>query len=235
MKLVKTLIAVAAIGVGSQALGEAYPGLEVGFTFREVLVLGGDCTEDAKKIGLTVEGIERAAKLKLLSRGFKVLPKGEFSPTGSYIDIHAYVVGAALRLGTSLQKNAEHFGIPLNRGTGIGFTPRQGTYAPLGIHAGDKKFILDTLEENLDDFILDYLESNLKYEATFKDKKLRDIDRVIKGAVEAAVRNSEVPLVSQGEWYKRYFALTNPKKPTAPEGNLENDLLPRRLPPKQRK
>ena len=42
MKLVKALIAIAAIGVGSQAFGKAYPGLEVGFTFREVALVVED-------------------------------------------------------------------------------------------------------------------------------------------------------------------------------------------------
>ena len=85
MKLVKALIAIAAIGVGSQAFGKAYPGLEVGFTFREVKVVAEDLDEDAKKIGLTKEDIERTVKLKLLTRGFKVLPEVASSPTGSHL------------------------------------------------------------------------------------------------------------------------------------------------------
>jgi hypothetical protein len=61
-----------------------------GFTggYDEVQVqIASDFGEDAKTVGLTKEDVERTVKLKLLSRGFKVLPKGEFSPTGSFIRI----------------------------------------------------------------------------------------------------------------------------------------------------
>ena len=104
MKFVKTLIAIAAVGVGSQAFGKAYPGLEVGFTFREVKVVVEDPGEDAKKIGLTEEGIERTVKLKLLTRGFKVLPDGGWSPSGSYLHAKISVVGGAFHLEFALNK-----------------------------------------------------------------------------------------------------------------------------------
>jgi hypothetical protein len=212
MKLVKTLIAIAAIGVGSQAFGKAWPGLEVGFTFREVKVVVEDPGEDAKKIGLTKEDIERTVKLKLLTRGFKVLPKlpeGEKSPAGGYIYVQLNVVAEAAGCDVSLRKYAHHFGIPSNRGTGLYFAPRQGVYASAGTHGGNKKFILDYMEGVLDIFILDYLESNLKYEATLKDKKLRDIDRVIKGAADAEAKTGLYK--SQAAWYKRYNALMKEK------------------------
>jgi hypothetical protein len=210
MKLVKTLIAIAAIGVGSQAFGKAYPSLEVGFTFREVALIVEDPGEHAKKIGLTEEDIERTVKLKLLTRGFKVIPEGEFSPTGSYLHIESHVVGSAFRLRVNLSKYSAHFGIPYNRGTGTSFDPSQGSYSSTGTHGGDKKFILEWLEGVLDRFILDYLESNLKYEATLKDKKLRDIDRVIKGAADAEAK-SGLLYPAQTAWYKRYNALMKEK------------------------
>jgi hypothetical protein len=80
------------------------------------------------------------------------------------------------------------------------------------------------------------LESNLKYEATLKNKKLRDIDLVIKGAADAMTKDGYgigIDSIAKGNhrrWYKRYNALMKPKKPTTPEGTFENDLLPRRLP-----
>jgi hypothetical protein len=228
MKLVQALITIAAIGVGSQAFGKAYPGLEVGFTFREVEV--GSAVwfaESAKKlVDLTNEDLRRVVKLKLLTRGLKMLPKEESSPSGSALIVSIDIIGASASIGVELRKWAEHFGIPLNRGTGELFTPTQGTYRISGTHGNDKKFILDGVEEVLDRFILDYLESNLKYEATLKDKKLRDIDRVIKGAADAEAKTNNRNTRPQIAWYKRYNALM---KPTAPEGNLENDLLPRRL------
>jgi hypothetical protein len=210
MKLVKTLIAIAAIGVGSQVFGKAYPGLEVGFTFREVdvLVENLDEDEDAKKIGLTTEDVRRAAKLKLLTRGFKVIPKEEYSPSGSYIYIRINLGPTGLAIGINLSKNPQHFGIPSNRGVGPYFKPAQGSYSGTGNHTGDKKFILDSLETFLDIFILDYLESNLKYEATLKDKKLRDIDRVIK---ESADTPPKKYWITHKEWYKRYDALMKEK------------------------
>ena len=211
MKLVKALIAIAAIGVGSQAFGEVFPGLEVGFTFREVALVVADLSEDAKKIGLTEEDIERTVKLKLLGRGIKVVPKGEGSPTGSFIYISMNIVGPSNVTKIEFNKYALHFGIPLNRGTGVRFIPRQGIYASAGTHGGNKKFILDYMEGVLDKFILDYLESNIKYEATLKDKKLRDIDRVIKGAADAEVKAGVSPYTSQTAWYKRYNALMKEK------------------------
>lgn len=74
------------------------------------------------------------------------------------------------------------------------------------IHIRNKKFILDFLEEHLDKFILDYLESNLRYEATLKDKKLRDIDQVIKRAADADLRFN-----AHHQWTKRYNALMKEK------------------------
>jgi hypothetical protein len=224
MKLVKALIAIAAIGVGSQVFGKAYPGLEVGFTFREVNLIS-DVQDSDGKGGVTKEDIERTVKLKLLTRGFKVLPKGSYSPTGGYIYVNINVVDAAFGVSVQLEKFPHHFGIPPNRGTGSVFTPHQGVYSSTGTVGLNKKFILDYMEGLLDRFILDYLESNLKYEATLRDKKLRDIDRVIKGAADADIKNDKL-FRSHSPWYKRYNALM---KPTAPEGNLENDLLPRRL------
>jgi hypothetical protein len=56
------------------------------------------------------------------------------------------------------------------------------------------------------------LESNLKYEATLKDKKLRDIDRVIKGAADADMKMfGELLSSPHREWYKRYDALMKEK------------------------
>ena len=72
-----------------------------------------------------------------------------------------------------------------------------------GIHSfGSKKFILDALEVPLDLFILDYLESNLKYEATFRDKKLRGVDRAMKGALLTKTEDGFLD-----EWLKHYDAL----------------------------
>jgi hypothetical protein len=209
MKLVKTLIAIAAIGLGSQAFGEAFPGLEVGFTFREVQVLVEGLSEDAKKIGLTREDIKRTVKLKLLTRGFKVVSELESPPTGSYLYIQVSVVSSGFHLNIKLNKYPWHVGIPSERGMGGLVTPAQGLYSATGSHGGDEKYILDGLEDFLDRFILDYLESNLKYEATLKDKKLRDIDRVIKGAADADAKKRLYQ--SQTEWYKRYNALMKEK------------------------
>ena len=77
------------------------------------------------------------------------------------------------------------------------------------INVSNNKQILDTVEEQLDRFVLDYLESNLKYEATLKDKKLRDIDRVIKGAADAEAKTGLYK--RQVLWYKRYNALMKEK------------------------
>ena len=113
------------------------------------------------------------------------------------------------------------------------FDPLQGTYRSTGTHGNSKKFLLETIEERLDKFILDYLESNLKYEATLKDKKLRDIDRVIKDAADADANKIKIGTLSlddfidlevnpfdgsvpghsksQTAWYKRYNALMKEK------------------------
>jgi hypothetical protein len=127
MKFVKTLIAIAAIGVGSQAFGKAYPGLEVGFTFREMDVVVEDPGEEAKTIRLTRADIERTVKLKLLTRGFKVVPTGDDSPTGSYLYIVVNNIGEAVSISVRFEKLAAHFGIPNDRGTGSVFAPGQGT------------------------------------------------------------------------------------------------------------
>ena len=47
------------------------------------------------------------------------------------------------------------------------------------LQRGDKRFILEAIEAELDRFLSDYLESNLQYEQTLKDGVLRGVDRVI--------------------------------------------------------
>jgi hypothetical protein len=212
MKLVKTLIAIAAIGVGSQAFGKAYPGLEVGFTFREVKIIVEDISRTpAAKIGLTTEDIERKARLKLLSLGLKVISVDELqSPTGSYIYINANITPSAVSYTVKLRKYANHFGIPLSLGTGKAFDPQQGQGGRVGLHGGSKKVILDGVELVVEDFMLNYLESNLKYDETFRDKKLKDIDRTILRAANNSWQKKErVP--SLDNWIKRYKALMNQK------------------------
>ena len=200
MKLVQTLIAIAAIGVGSQAFGKAWPGMEVGFTFREVWALAEDLGPDAKKIGLTGKDIQRTVRLKLLTRDLKPV---ETSPSGSYLYVRVSVASNAFHLLSRLRKFSLHYGIPLDRGTGSTFIPGKQGYAVVGTHDGSKKFILDALEVTLDLFILDYLESNLKYMDTFRDKKLRGVDRAMKGALPPKAEDGFL----LDEWLKRYDAL----------------------------
>ena len=199
MKILHAIVVAAAIIIGSQASAEIKPGLEVGFTFREVMVVVEDPGEEGKKIGLTKEDVERTVKLKLLSRGLRQVEK---SPSGSYLYVRVSVASNAFHLLSRLRKFSLHYGIPLDRGTGSTFIPGKQGYAVVGTHDGSKKFILDALEVTLDLFILDYLESNLKYEATFRDKKLRGVDRAMKGALLTKTDDGFLD-----EWLKHYDAL----------------------------
>ena len=196
MKILHAIVITAAIVIGSQAFGEIKPGLEVGFTFREVMVVVEDPGDEGEKIGLTKEDVERTVKLKLLSRGLRQVEK---SPSGSYLYVRVSVASNAFHLLSRLRKFSLHYGIPLDRGPGSPFIPGKQGYAVVGTHDGSKKFILDALEVTLDLFILDYLESNLKYMDTFTDKKLRGVDRAMKGALPTKTDDGFLD-----EWLKRY-------------------------------
>lgn len=235
MKTRHAIIGVVVSVIGPNTFGEAQPELEVGFTFREVDVVVENNyptmskrlafhVDPGKRADLTTEDIERVARQKLSSRGLKSSERsaggGGISPTGSFFHIRieavAEVVGTR-RFGTgfhvrlSLVKLPVHYGIPDDRGLGKSVFVGN-PYGKIGIASivsgEDRKVILKTVEEQLDRLILDYLESNLKYAATFKDKRLRGIDGVIKDAI-ANGQTTGIP--SQVEWLKRYNALMKEK------------------------
>ena len=209
MKILHAVAVAASIVIGFQASGKAYPGLEVGFTFREVRVVVSDLTDEMKKLGITEEAIKHTINQKLLSRGLKPV---NASPTGSYIYI-PLTLGIAPRgnyascfIHCSLAKNPSYYGLPIDRG--LDSTVYTGTYGNLvGSHPSlMKETILEGLKEILGRFILDYRESNRKYEATFTDKRLRGVDRAIKGN-SFRLRQFSKTLDGIDQWRKRYEAM----------------------------
>ncbi len=198
-----------AVLLGNKAQGKAKPGLEVGFTYREVRVVMDEIPEGMKKLGLNEQIITFAVRQKLMSRGLKPV---EISPTGSFLRI-TFTFGVAPRgnyascyVNCVLAKNPVYYGLPTDRGLD---SPVYGFgYGNLvGSHPGIiKETVLDGLKKNLAWFINDYVESNVAYDQTFNDLRLRGVDRAIKGN-SFRLRSVGGDLKGIGEWRKRYEGL----------------------------
>ncbi len=204
-----------------QAFGKVKPELEVGFTFWEMQVLVENPGKELESNGLTKARIESTVKKKLLGKGFKLV---ETSPSGSYLYVNVNELEPAFNVSLALRKFSGHYGISPYKGIGKVFTPGlQGDYTTIGKFSGrDHEYIFYALGKSMDDFIFDYLESNLKYELTRKDKELRGVDKVVYDAIEMVRTESKEDagfwprFPSHVQWWLRYYKLTGNQAQTHP-------------------
>ena len=152
LSILITLLVISSLALS----GEVYEGLKVKGDYKKLGIIIEKVREN--EAGLTTELVERAVKLKLLSNGIK-------SPT--YHPSYLYVVVRILDDGTSysfhicLEKNSAAYGVDKSV-AGIAFRPYQAVYGSMGKAGKSSDFILNHLNERLDKFLLDYLESNME-------------------------------------------------------------------------
>ena len=204
--LIPLLTLAALLALPSRIMAEAKLGLETGFTYREVQVVLDEIPVPMKKLKMNEESIGFAVRQKLMSRGLKPVP---VSPTGCALRI-TFTFGVAPRgnyascyVHCALVKNPLYYGLPIDRG--LDSTVYTHGYGKLvGSHPGIiGETVLKGLKDTLSLFITDYMESNAAYEATFADKRLRGVDRAIKGN-SFRLRQSDQNFEGIDLWRKRY-------------------------------
>ena len=149
--------------------GKVKPELEVGFTFWEMRLLVENPKPDkSRPTGLTREMVENTVRRKLAEKGIRLV---DTAPSGSYLYVNVNQLAASYNVDVRLKKFSEHFGISAEKGVGSVFVPGvQGYYSAVGkFSVPDYNAALRDLERILDSFLFDFLETNLKYEATIED------------------------------------------------------------------
>ena len=145
--------------VSSLALsGKVYPGLKVKGDYKNLNILVEGIPENAAN--LTKEKVEKTVKLRLLRNGIKTAADGYF-PHYLYVNINISSKGTFYGFDIQLWKYAGQYGLDQSI-TGFSFMPSQGAYGSIGLAGQDFSHVIKHLEDILDSFILDYLESNME-------------------------------------------------------------------------
>jgi hypothetical protein len=152
--------------ISTFASARIYPSLKVLGDYKVVPVLIEPPPRNNLK--LSYSDIERSVKLKLLGSGLKV------SPTWKGIK-HLLVIsitpldqgdGSMLSIDVNLQKFSKEYNVDQSV-AGTAFTPEQGTYSCVG-YTENKSSALTWLNEKLEEFLIDYLESNTDDKVTIE-------------------------------------------------------------------
>ena len=173
MKFKTTLLLAFAIACSSVGQGEE----------REGLVIRGD----HKKLPIFVYGdidsdrtfrddIVKAVKLRLLANGITTSEFGADSPHWLNVVITHMeaksgdrVMGQIAYVSIYLEKRTRYY-VASPQYVGYYFKPRQGDYSGLTIK-NSQNGIMEVVNKYLDDFLLDYLESNIAERERFKKIK----------------------------------------------------------------
>ena len=209
------------------------PGLEVGFTYREVYVGVPQILDQGNKLGVTKQDIEGILQAKLKSWGLRA---NSLSLNGSYLQPELSVNGPAYAVKLKFHKIPKIFGVPLDSHLGSTCEPSRKDYETYGIHTRDKRIALKSLERVTNAMLLDYVDSNKRYEATRKDKKLRGVDKAIYAAIRMEVHKGvewsyhlPVQPIHAG-WWLKYQDLTGQPTHSHPTAkNLKGKLTSRRV------
>jgi hypothetical protein len=140
----------------SSVFAKKLPGLKVKGNYKELLAL----VEEVPKndAGLTREDVQRAVKLRLLANGIKT--PGSLGPHYLYVRVGMLSDGRAFKIDVFLVKTSSAYGVDA-KVAGSTFTPDVQSYGTLGSAGKDKQYVLGALNGLLDDFLLDYLETNI--------------------------------------------------------------------------
>ena len=134
---------------------EEYDGLVVHGSYKE-LPLGIALRDN--DWGLKTEDLNRIVKLRLLANGIR--SRSFVESDSHFLGITFSAYGNVFNLTVALVKKTSSYVKNEKNFLGYSVRPEQGTYAWFG-HYYDKKAVIDAINETLDKFLIDYLESNL--------------------------------------------------------------------------
>ena len=164
--------------ISTFASARIYPSLKVLGDHKVVPVLIEP--PPGNNLKLSYSDIERSVKLKLLGSGLKV------SPTWKDIK-HLLVIsitpldkgdGSMLSINVQLRKFSKEYNVDQSV-AGVAFEPEQGSYDIIG-YSYKKSSALTWLNEKVEEFLIDYLESNTDDAVTIEElteelnRKVRD-------------------------------------------------------------
>jgi len=138
---------------------EVVPSLGVFADYRS-MPISVFCTPE-NGIGMTKTEVEKAVKLRLLANKLNPTDLVNSSSHCLKVDVCLSKGGTAFYLTAYLMKSASSYGANANNSLLLGsmIIPSQNTYDVLG-NSTSKSFIIENLNKVLDNFLLDYLESN---------------------------------------------------------------------------
>ena len=159
--MILRVLIVVAIGLNFTfvAQAEEWEGLVVRGDYKKLNVA---CQVGENQWGITKTDIERAVKLRLLGNGVKMLPlSDDASAWTHWLKVNFQAVGDVYTYSLELNKVSKVYA---NNAFFLGpvITPWQGTYGSFG-KTPNKADIINSLNSTIDDFLLDYLESNIEH------------------------------------------------------------------------
>jgi len=154
LSILITLLVISSLALS----GKVYPGLKVKGDYKNLNIIIEDIPENAAN--LTEEKVVRAVKLRLFRNGIKTTVD-DYQPHYLYVNVNISNKGTFYGFDIQLWKYAFQYGLD-DSITGFSFMPNQGGYGSVGLAGQNYNFVIQHLEESLDVFILDYLESNME-------------------------------------------------------------------------
>jgi hypothetical protein len=155
MKTRLSLLLLCSTLFASFAGGEEYNGLVVHGSYKDLAVVVAAADNDWK---LTTQDLHRIVKLRLLSNSIK--PRALVKDDKHFLAVNFDAYGNAFALTVELIKATSSYVQNEKHLLGHVVRPYQGTYGWFGIYE-DKKIVIDAINQTLDKFLIDYLESNL--------------------------------------------------------------------------
>ena len=121
-------------------------------------------------LGIEEGDVFRAIKLRLLAnkiQATEITSSDEFYESGYFLAVVVNISGKENLFSTSirLKKDTRKYLKGFNHWLGTLITPEQDSYGGFGKANTKKSHIIDSLNIGLDNFLLDYLESNVSMEA----------------------------------------------------------------------
>lgn len=159
------LVTAIVLKLAGYAEADYYPGLVV-------------LTDDYKKLPISVVITEndtlakgeilRAVKLRLMANNITPLDWKPGFPEYLYVEILAMKKGSPFRIDIYLKKKSDLYAKD-SYFIGSVVTPQQGMYG--SIATGSKSYALECLNECLDAFLIDYLETNMRFQKNLEAYK----------------------------------------------------------------